>query len=1131
MLGLRSIWIGLLLAACTASSAFSQAVNATIVGTVSDVGGGMVPKAKVIITETNTGIAHAGLTNESGNFTFPDLPPGVYSVTVEQPGFKKETKSGVNVSVNSTARVDVQLTPGSVSETVEVSATSAVLQTERADTGRTMEAIMMEELPLGVNRNIQTLLELVPGTTESTFQHSQFFNASSSLQTNVNGQARMGNNYQIEGIDNNERTGLLQILIPPAESIQQVSVSTTNHDPELGRASGAVSNWILKSGTNAYHGQAYYLTQNSKLDARSFFNPSVGHLVYNRVGGNFGGPIKKNKLFFFSDYLATRDHEANTNQTTIPSMAYRTGDLSADLRTVSDNGKAHTPHVVYDPTTGAQDGTGANRTPFPGNIIPTNRLNPAALKILGFLPAPNEPFDETLLGNNYFALLPMIKTNDQVDSKIDVNLSDKDRLSGRFSFGKPRSFQAPEFGNAGGPAQGAFEGSGVQKTYSTGINYNRTISPTLLTEVRVGVAHYHNEAQQSDYGINDTTNLGITGINVNPFTSGMLGISIPNFSSPLVGYSASLPWVRAEANIDLVNSWTWIKKNHTIKFGGDLRRLRDDLLQDQTFGPRGVFTFGANQTWTSNPPSGTSNGLANDMASFLLGLPSSVGRDVNTYFPALRAWQVFLFAADNWQVTPKLTVNLGVRWEIYPSPTPAFPGGFSNYDFNKNELVIAGVGGNPMNLGMITKLRYVAPRVGLAYRLTQNTVIRAGFGMSYAPYPDNTYAYNYPVRSNNTYNTTGASTYGPAFFPAANGQPATPITFGAGLPVIPNVPVPANGIITNPDPSVQYFVVPTDFHNPGVITWNFAIQRSLPWHFVLDTAYVGNHGVDTSAMWNLNNGFLLGQGNFGRPQFVSLGKTASVQQNFRGFSSSYNSLQVKFDRRFSRGLSITTSFTWSKAMDYQGGDDGALMFSIFERRSYAKADFDRTLQYVQSYIYRLPFGKGQSLLQTGVAGKILGGWQITGITSLRTGRPFSVTCSCGNLNTPALSQTANQVVGDVGKPMGINAGNPWFDTSAYATVTSVPVGTMGNSGRNEMVGPGMVWINANLARTFRITERWKLDFRAESLNILNKAWFSNPQNSFTSSTFGDVTGTVSSGTGVNGTGGGRVVQFGGRLTF
>ncbi len=322
-----------------------QAVNATLLGTVADSSGAAVANVKVTITETNTGISHASQTNDSGNYVFPDLPPGTYKVLAEQPGFKRESRAGIDLIVNSTERIDLVLQPGNVSETITVEAETPILQTERADTGRKLEAVLTENIPLGTNRNFQNLLNIVPGTTRATFQHSQFFNASSSLQTEVNGQLRQGNNYQIEGIDDNERTGLLQIVIPPLEAIQTVDVSTSNFDAELGRASGAVTNVILKSGTNNYHGSAYEFARNNYFNARNFFDKSVGHLAYNYFGGNVGGPIVKNKLFFFADYLKVFDHEANTNTISIPNMAFRSGDLSSST----------TP--IYNPFIGPSNGT------------------------------------------------------------------------------------------------------------------------------------------------------------------------------------------------------------------------------------------------------------------------------------------------------------------------------------------------------------------------------------------------------------------------------------------------------------------------------------------------------------------------------------------------------------------------------------------------------------------------------------------------------------------------------------------------------------------------------------------------------------------------------------------------------
>ena len=1121
MKGLR--WISILVSLCllSAASLFSQAVNGTIVGTVTDASGGSIAGAKVTVLEVNTQIAKTAQTNASGNYEFPDMPPGTYSVSAEMSGFKKEVKTGIILEANTSPRADLQLQPGSVNETVEIVASAAVLQTERADTGRSIDAMLVEELPLGVNRNFQSLLDLVPGTSVETFQHSQFFNASSSLQTNVNGQPRMGNNYQIEGIDNNERTGLLQILITPAEAIQSVNISTTNHDPELGRSTGAVTNVMIKSGTNAFHGSAYEFLQNSAFDARAFFNPSVGHLVYNYFGGSIGGPIKKNKLFFFANYLRTEDHEANTNLISIPSNEFRTGDLSGDAK-----------HQVYDPTTGLQDGSGQNRVPFPGNIIPASRINPVSAKILSYLPATNQPVVPTAQTNDYFALLPAQKTNNQIDSKVDWTLTDKDRLSGRFSFARPVTFQAPIFGDAGGPAQGNFEGTGVQKTYSTGLNYNRIISPSLLTEVRIGVAHYHNEAYQSDYGKNDSTALGIPGVNLGPFTSGFVGIQIDGgYSAPLTGYSASLPWKRAEANIDIVNSWTKIFRNHQIKFGVDLRRVRDDLLQDQTFSPRGIIYFGANQTslvTCKTPPTGcstSSNGLANDFASFLLDVPREEARDVNTYFPALRQWQVFSYVADNWQVSPRFTVNLGVRWEFYSPPTPAFPGGFSNYDPSNNTLRIAGVGGNPMNDGLQAHYKYFAPRLGIAYRLNDKTVIRTGFGISYTPFPDNTWMYNFPVRSNNAYVApSGADTFQPAVLP--NGVAPT---FANGFPAPAAVVVPSNGIITNPDPTTAQVVIPTNYKNGYIEAWNFAVQRELPFHFVIDVAYVGSHGVNTPAAPDLNAGQVINGGSAGEPFFAKYGTTSSVTQYFQGFSSTFNSLQVKFDRRFRSGVTMTTAFTWQKAMDFQSGDDGGLDFYAGQglHRNYARADFDRTLNFIQSYVYQLPFGQGKPYLARGFTGKIVGGWQVSGIFSARTGSPLTFTGN-NTLNLGRDGTTTIQQIAPIETLGGINQGNPWFSTTSFART---PNNVQGNTGRNVYSGPNLWGLNTSVSRWITIREGIRLQLRLEALNAWNKAQFSNPNTSFGNANYGFITGTISSGTGVNGTGGGRAVTIAAKLTF
>ena len=586
---------------------YGQAVTATILGTVTDSTGAVVANAKVTATQTSTGTSRTSQTNGSGNYVFPNTTPGTYSVAVEESGFRKETRTNIAVDVNTSTRVDVQLQLGDVTQAVEVTGAPPLLQTDRADTGSKIDTAQTANLPVGTNRNFQSLLNLVPGTTRASFQHSTFFNAASSLQTEVNGQMRMGNNYQIEGIDDNERTGLLQILVPPIEAIQTVDVSTSNFEAELGRASGAVTNVILKSGTNSIHGAAYEFAQNSFLNARNTFNPSVGHLTYNYFGGNVGGPIIKDKLFYFGDILDVRDHEASANLLTIPTPAQISGDLSASSTT------------IYNPFTGNADGTG--RVALPGNRVPANLINPISAKLMALLPAPNVASAKG--DNNYFALLPFHKDTLSYDVKVDYVASEKDRVSVRLSYARPEVFQAPVFGLGGGNANAAFQGTGIQRTWSGGINYDHVFSPTLIMELRAGVAYYHNDATPTGYGTAVSTQLGIPGVNLDQFTSGIVGLNIGSlYSNPLLGFSASLPWDRAEANIDVADTLTKIVGNHTIKFGGDLRRVRDALLQEQTYSPRGIYNFSDGQTALNTGKGASKTSFYNNFASFLMDVPT-----------------------------------------------------------------------------------------------------------------------------------------------------------------------------------------------------------------------------------------------------------------------------------------------------------------------------------------------------------------------------------------------------------------------------------------------------------------------------------------------------------------------------
>src|SRR6266481_1824705 len=720
--GLVKLWrlsIAMLLGAILlgfSAPVIGQAINATLLGTVTDASGAVVAGAKITVTEMKTGVVHSVTTNDSGNYQLSDLAPGQYEVTAESQGFKKAVHSGVSVLVNTDTRINLVLQPGTAQETVIVTGELPLLQTDRADIGQKIEERQAEELPLGFNRNFQGLLNLVPGTTRAHREHSSFFNAQDSLRTEVNGQSGLANNLQFEGLNDNERTGLLSIYIPPIEAIQTVDVTTSNYDAELGRANGAVTNVILKSGTNGFHGAAYEINRISALAAKSFFQTAVPKApgVYNYYGANIGGPLVKNKTFFFGDFLRINDHQGQFFNGTVPPAAFRGGDFSnatngsGTLIKIFDPNSylpsATDPNCPAGPTTPKPDGTCRAQFAFNGvpNVIDPIRISPITTAILAKIPLPNVatttcPLNSTAPGclvatSNFQGTTKFIKDTTSFDVKIDNNISVNNRLSGRFSFSDQSLSQAPIFGVVGGPSNGAFSGTGKQRYWDVAVNYYHVFSPTLITEIRAGVDHYRNVANNTDRGqtVQSEIGLDIPGANLGTSnTSGMPCINLPNIvpnsaSDCLAGYSASLPWIRGETNLNVANNWTKTQGNHTFKWGVDYHRLRDDLAQWQDQNPRGILRFTNNVT-SLNPPTTTpptpqpvTNSQVNAVASFLLDMPNSVGRDVPINAKAFRGNELFMYAADRWQVFRKLTLDLGLRWEFYPPFTPRGQGRFSN---------------------------------------------------------------------------------------------------------------------------------------------------------------------------------------------------------------------------------------------------------------------------------------------------------------------------------------------------------------------------------------------------------------------------------------------------------------------
>jgi hypothetical protein len=451
--------------------------------------------------------------------------------------------------------------------------------------------------------------------------------------------------------------------------------------------------------------------------------------------------------------------------------------------------------------------------------------------------------------------------------------------------------------------------------------------------------------------------------------------------------------------------------------------------------------------------------------------------------------------------------------------------------------VLAGIGSNPDNLGMETQYHYFAPRTGFAWRVHPNTVLRGGFGISYTPFPDNTYAYNYPIRANNSYQPTGTS----GFTPAVLADGVTVATFQAGFPAPVPVPIPDNGIIPANTPFLinqTYFYIPKNYKNPYADSWNLVLQQSFGWNLSMQLGYVANHGTNISGAQNINNPSTYGGGANSSPEYAPFGRTAPTNQYFLGFSSNYQSLQAQLTKTFSQGLSFSSAFTWGKGLNYIAGDDGGLMFFINWRRNYAPADFDRTFNFEQSFVYELPFGHGHAHLNNGIGDAVLGGWRLTGIVSILSGLPFTATTTGGSLNTPGTQQTAT-LTGGFRKLGGIGPSHPWFDPTHFSQPSGCtgqnPCNNpgLGNTGRNQFRGPGYVQDNISVFKDFHVYRESSLEFRVDAFQLSNTPQFGQPNvGSVTASNFGTITSTLGSGQGsVNGVGGGRTLQGSLRFSF
>jgi hypothetical protein len=1079
--------------------AASQTLYGSLTGVVTDSSGAGVPSAKIEALNVATGVAKQAEANERGSYLFNDLQPGTYKVTISAASFASRVQEGVTIVANTVMRVDAQLQVSSVVESVLVSASAVTLQTDRADVNNQINSAQIIDLPLinSQGRNFQVLYKVLPGFTPPTEAHSDAGNPQRSMVTQANGMPQSSNATRLDGATiSYPWLPRIVAYLPPVEAVETVNIVSNSFDAEQGMAGGAVMNVMIKSGTNEFHGGAWEYDQNSALKARNYFyclyscSGDPNHApknITNQFGGMLGGPIKKNKLFFFADWERTTRRQSASAFRTIPTDALRAGDFNG------------TGTTIYDPNTGNADGSG--RTPFPNNTIPKSRIDAAAAYMANLIPQPNQP----VFPNNYLAVAGYQLTRDNIDAKINYNPSEKMQLFGRYSISPTDIFDAPSLGAAGGDAtNGGQPGHAPGRVQSVGIGGTYTFTSHILFDAVVGYTRLRLGAENVDidknYGLDVLKIPGTNG--PDRLQGGYPRFTFSQFSS-IGNPNVSNPFLFRDPQYVTSENLSWTKGSHSFRFGFEFSKYDINHFQPQaSYGPRGGFAFSGGLTSLRG---GAATTGYNSWADFLLGLPYGMGKDLQYENPAtVRMPSYGLYARDMWQVTRKLTIDYGIRYELYPAPTRDHYAA-ERYDPHTDKVYR---GGYDVGIGQL------APRLGIAYRVNEKTVIRTGAGISVDP---NSFRYlrdDYPATI--SLQLSGASSY------QAAGSLRT------GLPPIVG-PDLSQSVISMPA-TVGTTTFPQVYNRGYIESYNFTVQRDAGAGFNVQAAYVGSRAIRSTQIQQINASGP-GGGNAGRVLYPAFGRTSDIKLFVPFNTASYNSFQLQATRRI-RGSVVGLSYTLSRALNYGDDNDSGLTWNWVPmlQRNRAVAGYDRTHNLEFFGDYELPFGRNKKYAQSGVAAWIVGGWQVNWIMSRMSGTPFSVGSSGTSVNAPNNSQTADQVLPTVQILGGHGVGDPYFDPNAFAPVTAV---RFGNSGRNILRGPGAFNLDASIFRSFRFSERFNLQFRAEMFSVTNTPQFGNP-GATVSNMSRNADGSIKSLGGyteISSASGERQVRFGLKLSF
>jgi hypothetical protein len=1083
-----------------AGTANSQVLYGSLTGNVTDPSSAAVPGATVQAVNEDTGISHDTVTDARGVYLFSNISLGSYRVTVTLKGFQTTIVDHVPVTVNEIRRADIALKISQSTDTIEVSAAAAVLQTDKSDIRAEVSSQEVTELPYNgtEGKNFQSLLLLMPGaaTTAGTGEaNSAAGNPQRAITVYMNGVSSQANNTKLDGTTISYPWLPVNVAyIPSPEAIQTVSVSTNAFDAEQGAAGGAAVNVTIKSGTNNLHGAFFERNTNNAFAAVNNYFTHPGRLaknIQNQFGFAIGGPVwipkvvhGKNKLFWFMDYEGTKQSQyAAAPNLTLPTAAMRTGDFSA------------TGTTIYDPLTGNPDGTG--RTQFPGNAIPSNRIASASAKLTSLLPALTRPANYY---NNYDAYGSTTYSVDRWDWKVNYAPTSAIMLWGRYSL-SPMDIVAPlVLGPAGGDAfNGGNPGhaGGRVQVVASGLTY--TLTPTLLVDGNVGYTRQNiganGDPQDGNFGLDV---LHIPGTNgVGPNYAGIPGFQVAQIAN-IGNTSTGSPFKFRDNQYTSDVNVTKMKGSHNIRAGFEYDKYALNHFQPQggTFGTaRGTFGFDGTLTALKGGTAVNSGSPSNSWAQFLLGFPSQTGKVTQFTDPiGLRFATWSLYVRDSWQAGRKLTINYGLRWEYYPIYSHDHYGAV-RFDPATDFIYVGGQGGVPWSAGATANKKNFAPRIGLAYRLDEKTVIRSGFGISVDPDNMRNQRNQFPSIVNQVYqplNTYQFISY--AGVPNSDGASQVSLTDGLPLPTFPNISAgiikPSTSASTSTYlPSTSTVTFPADFNRGYYQSWNVFVQHEFSPTLTAQVGYAGTHGVHLNMAVNIN-GSAPNTGNAGRQLYPFI---TSDMNSYEPFGSmTYNGLQSSVRKRIGASQ-FGANYTYSKAINNANGDNGdstlwrtyPVSFTLDKQRS----GFDRTQALQIFYVYQLPFGPGHTWFNHGAAKWILGGWQISSILTRQSGLPFTVGTT-SNINAGGQGNSASQINPAVTILGGHDGSHPYYDGSAFA---NPPNGTLGSTGRNLLRGPGFFQLNGSVSKTVPFKEgKIKLQLTGEAFNLTNTVVFANP---------------------------------------